>query len=98
LYEYIELPYKLIPSSFKKETNFLDSNTMLILKRHYMTHYRQLRKNFLNDLEDSMAHVYLIGSTTSTISKKDDSCGSKISSPSILTVNSEMSKKSAKIK
>jgi hypothetical protein len=31
-----------------------------------------------------------------TVSKKDTSCVSKISSPSILTVNTEMSKRSAK--
>jgi hypothetical protein len=94
--EHIDVPDKLISSTFKEETNFLDSDTMLILKRHYVTHYRQLRKEFLNHLEDSMIHDFLLGSTISTVSKKDTYCVSKISSPSILTVNTEISKRSAK--
>ena len=43
-----------------------------------------------------MTHNSLIGSASSTISKKNESCVSKISSPSILTENTEISKRSAK--
>jgi hypothetical protein len=60
-----------------------------------VTHYRQLRQDFLYYLEEPMTRDPLIGSTISTISKKDSSCVTKTSSPSILTVNSEISKKSA---
>ena len=43
-----------------------------------------------------MTHDSLIGSTISNISKKSASCVSKISSPSILTENTEISKRSVK--
>jgi hypothetical protein len=67
---HIKVQDSSILSKFEEETNFLDSDTMLILKRHYVTHYGQLRKEFLNYLEDYMAHDSLIGSTISKISKK----------------------------
>jgi hypothetical protein len=88
--------YTLIPSTFEGENSFLDSDTMLISKRHYMTHYRKLRKEFLNYLEDFMTRDCLIGSTISTITKKDASCASKMSSLNILIVNTEISKRTAK--
>jgi hypothetical protein len=44
--EHIEVPDKLIPSTSEKETNLLDLDTMLILKRHYVAQYWQLRKEF----------------------------------------------------
>jgi hypothetical protein len=56
-----------------------------------VTYYRQLRKRFLSQLDDD----FLIGSTISTVSKIDESYVSKISSPSILTGNTEMAKRSA---
>jgi hypothetical protein len=37
--EHIEVPDKLIPSTSEKETNLLDLDTMLILKRHYIAQY-----------------------------------------------------------
>jgi hypothetical protein len=45
-----------------------------------------------------MIHDSLIGSTTSSVSKKNSYCVSKMSSPSILIVKTEMSKRSAKFK
>ena len=92
--DHVDVSDKLIPSTFEEETNFLDSEAMLRLKLHYMTYYWQLRKEFLNYLEDFMTHDYLIGSTISTISKNNASYVSKISSPSILTENTEISKRS----
>jgi hypothetical protein len=74
LNEHIEVPDKLIPSTFEEEANFLDSDTMVILKSHYTTNHRQLRKEFSNYSEDSMIHDSLIGFKIDTISKKDDSC------------------------
>jgi hypothetical protein len=52
---------------------------MLILKCHYVTHYRQLRKEFLNHLENLMTDSSLIGFTISTISKKDAPVSAKFS-------------------
>jgi hypothetical protein len=75
--------------------NILDSDTSLIFKRHYVAYYSQLRKVFLNYSEDCMTNDSLIGSTISTISKKSSSSVSKISSPSILTVKTEFSMRSA---
>jgi hypothetical protein len=49
---------------------------MLILKRHYVAHYRQLRKEFLL-LEVSMTYGSLVRSTISYISKKDVSCANQ---------------------
>jgi hypothetical protein len=43
-----------------------------------------------------MTHDSLIGSTVCTISEEDVSCVSKMSSPSISTVYTEMSKRSPK--
>jgi hypothetical protein len=47
-------------------------------------------------LEDFMTLDCLIGSTISTITKKDTSCASKMSSQHILIVNTEISKRTAK--
>ena len=87
---------RLYTKKFEEETNLLNADGILTLKGHYMTYYWQIRKEFLNYLEDSMTHDSLIGSTISTISKKNASYVSKISSPSILTENTEISKRSAK--
>ena len=83
----------LIPTTFEEETNFLDSETMLRSKRHYMTHYWQLRKEFLKYFDESMTYDSLIGSKICSISKKNLSYVSKISAPSILTENTEISKR-----
>jgi hypothetical protein len=42
-----------------------------------------------------MTHDSLIGFTISNVTMKDASCVSKMSSPSILIINTEMSKRSA---
>jgi hypothetical protein len=81
-----------IPNTFKQETDLLDEESMSILKRHYITCYWQLRKNFLDYLEDSMSQDSLIGSTISTRSKKNISCASNISSPSVLSQDTKSSK------
>jgi hypothetical protein len=77
--EDIEAPDKLISSKFEEGSTFLDSDGMLILKRLYVTHCRQLRKELFNYLEESMPHDCLIGCKISTISKKDATCVCKIS-------------------
>ena len=49
-----DVPEKLIPSKFSEENEFLDSDNMEILKRHYMKCYIELCKDFLGYLEDLM--------------------------------------------
>ena len=65
-----------------------------------MTHYWKIRKEFLNYLEDYMTKDSLIGSTIITRSKKNASSSSKISSkvssPSVLSEDTEISKTSEK--
>jgi hypothetical protein len=74
----------IIPTTFNEETEFLTDNNLNSLKRHYMTFYWKVRKDFLDYIEDSISHDSLIGSTISTRSRKSVSCASKISSPSVL--------------
>jgi hypothetical protein len=61
-----------------------------------MAHYWQIRKDFLNYLEDFTTQDSLIGSSISTTSKKHESSVSNVSSPSFLSDDTEMSKTSAK--
>jgi hypothetical protein len=61
-----------------------------------MTFYWKLCKDFLDYLQDSMSHDYLIGCTISTRSKKSVSCTSEISSPNVLSHDTEASKVSEK--
>jgi hypothetical protein len=49
-----DIPEQLIPSTFSEENAFLDTGNMLILKRHYMKCYVQLRKELLDHLEGLM--------------------------------------------
>ena len=56
-----DLPEHLIPSTFKEETDLLDEESMLILKHHYVTCYWQIRKNFLDYLEDYLSQDSVIG-------------------------------------
>ena len=49
-------------------------------------------KNVLDYLEDSMSQDSLIGSTMSTRSQKNISCTSKISSPSVLSQDTKISR------
>jgi hypothetical protein len=66
------------------------------LKRHDITFYWKVRKDFLDYIEDSMFHDSLIGSTISTRSRKSVSCASKISSTSVLSHDTKASKVSEK--
>jgi hypothetical protein len=54
------------------------------------------KERILNYLEDFMAQDSLIGSTISTRSKKSASSASKISLPSVLSEDTEISKSSGK--
>jgi hypothetical protein len=87
---------QLIPSTFEEETNFLSTENIAILRIQCMAHYWQIRKDFLSYLEDFTTQDSLIGSTISTRSKKDESRVSKVSSPSVLSDDTEISKTSAK--
>jgi hypothetical protein len=61
-----------------------------------MTYYWTLRKDFLDYIEDSTSHDSLIESTISTRSKKNVSCASKISFPSVLSHDTKTPKLSEK--
>jgi hypothetical protein len=74
----------MIPTTFNEETEFLSESNLNSLKRHYMTFYWKVRKDFLDYIEDSISHDSLIGSKISTRSKKSISYASNISSPSVL--------------
>jgi hypothetical protein len=69
----------MIPTKFHEETEFLSDSNLNSVKRHYMTFYWKVRKDFLDYIEDSMSHDSLIGSTISNRSKKNVSCTNKIS-------------------
>ena len=85
---------KLIPSAFEEETNLLNADGISTLKGHYMTYYWQIRKDFLNFLEDFMTQDSLIGSKISSRSKKSASSASKISSPCVPSEVTKISKTS----
>jgi hypothetical protein len=87
---------QLMPSTFEEETIFPSTENMETLRIHYMARYWQIRKDFLNHLEDFTTQDSLIGSTISTTSKKHESSVSKVSSPSVLSDDTEISKTSAK--
>jgi hypothetical protein len=55
----------MIPTTVNEETEFLGDSNLNSLKRHDMTFYWKVRKNFLDYIEDSMFHDSLIGSTIS---------------------------------
>jgi hypothetical protein len=61
-----------------------------------MARYWQIRKDFLKYLEDLTTQNSLIGSTIRSISKKHESSVSKVSSLSVLSDDTEISKTSAK--
>jgi hypothetical protein len=86
----------MIPTSLNKKTEFLSDSNLNNLKRHCMTFYWKVRKDFLDYIEDSMSHDSVIGSTISTRSKKSVSCACKISSPSVLSHDTKASKVSEK--
>jgi hypothetical protein len=88
----------MILATFHEETEFLSDSNTNSLKRHYMTFYWKSHKDFLDYIEDSMSQDTLIGSTISTRSKKSVSCASKISSPSVLSLDTKASKLSEKDK
>jgi hypothetical protein len=82
----------MIPTTFNEEIELLSDSNLNSLKRHYMTFYRNVIKDFLDSIEDSMSHDSLIGSTISTRYMKSVSCASKISSPSVLSHDTKASK------
>jgi hypothetical protein len=91
-----DMTERLIPSTFEEEINFLSTENIETLRIHYMARYWQIWKDFLNYLEDFTAQDSLIGSIISTRSKKHESSVSKVSSPSVLSDSTEISKTSAK--
>jgi hypothetical protein len=60
------LPEQLFPSTFQEEADVLDEESILLLKNIYVECCWQLRKNFLDHLEDSLSQDSLIGSRIST--------------------------------
>jgi hypothetical protein len=88
----------MISTKFNEETKFLSDSNLNSLKRHYMTYYWRVHKDFLDYIDNSMSHNTLVGSTISTISKKSVSCASKISSPNFLSHDTKASKVSEKDK
>jgi hypothetical protein len=86
----------MISTTFNEQTEFLSDSNANSLKRHYMTFYWKVRKDFLDYIEDSMSHESLIGYTISTRSKKSVSCASNISSTSVLSNETKASKVSEK--
>jgi hypothetical protein len=86
----------MISTTFHKDTELLSDSNLNSWKRHYMTFYWKVRKDFLDYIEDSMSHNSLIGSTISNRSKKNVSCAIKISSPSVLSHDTKTSKVSEK--
>jgi hypothetical protein len=86
----------MITTKFHEEIQFLSDSNLNSLKLHFMKFYWKVRKDFLHDIEDSMSHDSLIGSTISTSSKKSVSCASKISFPSVLSHDTKTSKVSEK--
>jgi hypothetical protein len=86
----------MIPTTFNEETEFLSDSNLNSLKRHYMTFYWKVRKDFLDYIEDSMSHDSTIGTTISTRFRKSVSCASKISSQIVLSHDTKPSKVSDK--
>jgi hypothetical protein len=52
LHEDCVIAEHLIPTTFNEETEFLSDSTLNNLKRHYMTSYWKIRKDFLDYIED----------------------------------------------
>jgi hypothetical protein len=50
----------MIPTTFNEETEFLSDSNLNSLKRHYMTFYWKVRKDFLDYIEASMSLVRLL--------------------------------------
>jgi hypothetical protein len=92
--EQTDVAKSLIPSTFEEETSFLDEDGMSTLKEYYMASYWKMRKDFLDNLEDFVTQESLIGSTINTRSKKTVSSASEISSPSVVSENTKISKAS----
>jgi hypothetical protein len=86
----------MILTTFHEETEFLSDSNLNSLKRHYVTFYWKVRKDFLNYIKDSMSHDSLIRYIISNRPKKNVSCVSKISSPSVLSHDTKTSKLSEK--
>jgi hypothetical protein len=65
LHEDDDIAEHMIPTTFNEETDFFNDNSLNSLKRHYMTFYWKVRKDFLDDIEDSM--TWKVSSTRFTI-------------------------------
>jgi hypothetical protein len=96
LKEDVGIAEQQIPTTFNEETDFLGEDNMSSLKRHYMSCYWKVHKDFLDYVEDSMSCDFLIGSTISTRLQKNISCASRLSSPSVLSNDTKTSKVSKK--
>jgi len=90
--EHDKVPEKLMPSSFQDENSFLSADNTIILKRHYMKYYLQLRKQLLVFIEDLITQDSLAGSTFSTVSKKSGSNVNNMSTPNIKSEGAKLSK------
>jgi hypothetical protein len=82
----------MIPTTIHEMIEFLTDCKLNSLKRHYMTFYWKIRKDFLYHIEDSISHDSLIVSTISTRSNKSVSFATKLSSPSVLSHDTKASK------
>jgi hypothetical protein len=51
LHEDDEIAEHMIPTKFHEEKEFLNGSNLNSLKRHYMTFYWKIRKNFLDYIE-----------------------------------------------
>jgi uncharacterized membrane protein YpjA len=60
----------MIPTKFYEATESLSDSNLNSLKRHYMTFYWNVRKDYLDYIENSMPHDSLIRSTINTRPKK----------------------------
>jgi hypothetical protein len=60
LHEDDDIPEHMTPITCNEDTEFLSDSNMNRMKRHYMTFYWKVRKDFLDCIEDSMPHDSLI--------------------------------------
>jgi hypothetical protein len=52
LHEDDDIAEHMIPTTFNEEVELLSDNNLNILKRHYMTFYWKVRKDFLDYIEE----------------------------------------------
>jgi hypothetical protein len=95
LHEDDDIAEHMIPTTFHEEIESLSDSNLNSLKRHYMTFYWKVKKDFLDYINNLIAHDSLIESTISTRSKKSVSCASNFP-PSVLSHDTKTSKVSEK--